>query len=81
MRVLSARVLRARRMATSGRVEAIVTLIVEVGDRGQILCADIPVSAPRSAPMAPPLRARLIAAAKLAFATRTQEVRESSRAA
>lgn len=66
MRILSARILRARRIRHAGRVEALVSLSVQGG--GGCTRVLIPVSAPARAPGAAPLRERLLAAAKLAHA-------------
>ncbi len=66
MRILSARISRARRDRPSDRVEAIVALTV-LWD-GQRVHRLVRAAAPARAPGAAPLRARLLGAAKLAFA-------------
>jgi hypothetical protein len=68
MRILSARIAHAQRVAGTDRVEAMVHILAEpapgaVHDRAQIA-----VSAPAHAPDGACLRQRLIAAAKLAYA-------------
>lgn len=66
MRVLSARIAHARRDRRTGRVEAVVALTVLLND--DRLSAFVRISAPARAPGAASLRARLLGAAKLAFA-------------
>ncbi|MCB2116605.1 MAG: hypothetical protein KDE00_09980 [Rhodobacteraceae bacterium] len=66
MRILSARIQRARRIRLDGRVEALVALTVDAD--GGVIHPRVLVAAPSTAPGAPPLRERLLAAAKLAFA-------------
>ncbi len=66
MRILSARITRARRVRATGRVEAIVALTVDAG--GGHVRAHLHIAARAAAPGAPPLRERLLAAAKLKFA-------------
>lgn len=66
MRILSARITRARRDRMSGRVEAIVALTVLRA--GKPVHAVIRTSAPARASGAATLRARLLGAAKLRFA-------------
>ncbi|MGB3317268.1 MAG: hypothetical protein WBB85_23010 [Albidovulum sp.] len=66
MRILSARISRARRDRMTSRVEAIVALtVLWDGERVQ---AFIRTSAPARASGAATLRARLLGAAKLSFA-------------
>ncbi len=66
MRILSARIHRARRDRPSDRVSAVVTL---TGLRGSApVRALIPVSVPARSAGAAPLRERLLGAAKLSFA-------------
>lgn len=66
MRILSARIARARRDRRTGRVEALVALTVLWGD-GPVR-AFVPISAPARAPGGALLRDRLLGAAKLSFA-------------
>ncbi|MCV2867419.1 hypothetical protein OEW28_02095 [Defluviimonas sp. WL0002] len=68
MRILSARVIHARRSSTAGRVDALVRLLSEPVSGAAVAWVDIAVSAPARAPGAAPLRDRLLAAAKLVFA-------------
>lgn len=68
MRILSARIIHARRDSRTRKVEAIVRLMAESGPGGGIVRADVTVAAPGRAPGAARLRERLLAAAKLAFA-------------
>ncbi|MFN0113106.1 MAG: hypothetical protein ACKVPY_00340 [Paracoccaceae bacterium] len=68
MRILSARVIRARRDAASRRAEAVVALLADEEDGAAPLLLRIAVSAPLRAPGAASLRDRLIAAAKLTCA-------------
>ncbi len=82
MRILSARLLHARRNRLTGRVEAVVSLCARFD-------ADLPddmvrvaVSAPAATePGAAPLRERLVAAAKLTYATSPRDIRAQRRAA
>jgi hypothetical protein len=80
MRILSARVVRARRDRPADRVEALVLLSVEdlSGLRATHL---VPVSVPARADGAPGLRHRLTAAARLSFALSPAATRERYRAA
>ncbi|AMY71352.1 hypothetical protein [Frigidibacter mobilis] len=73
MRILSARVLRARRLRDLGRVEAMVMLLVKPGDRAAPYEARVLTSAPARAPGAAPLRERLLASAKLLHAIQAQD--------
>ena len=66
MRILSARISRARRNRATDRVEAIVALTVLW--EGEPVHALVRSSAPARAPGAATLRARLLGAAKLSFA-------------
>ncbi len=75
MRILSARVLRARRDRAIARVEAIVTLTALALDALSPETVHIAVSAPATAEDAPPLRQRLIAAAKLTHAAAPRAMR------
>lgn len=68
MRILSARVAHARRDTDSDQVRAVVHILVERSPGAGPERAEIPVSAPAHAQDAAPLRHRLIAAAKLAYA-------------
>ena len=71
MRILSARISRARRLGRdSGLVEAVVTLLAIGQDDAVPRQAHLRVCAPVRAPGAAPLRARLLASAKLMAATR-----------
>lgn len=67
MRVLSARITRARRDRMSDRVDAIVALTIVRND--QVIRAKVRVSSPARDYGGATLRARLLAAAKLAFAS------------
>ena len=67
-RILSARVLRAQRGGETGRVHAVVRLLVETRPGGGMDQVDVTVAAPGQAPGAAPLRHRLLSAAKLALA-------------
>ncbi|MEZ5776724.1 MAG: hypothetical protein R3E44_00030 [Paracoccaceae bacterium] len=67
MRILSARVTRARRDRADNRVAAIVALTVL--RNGATLNATVRVTAPARAPGAASLRDRLLGAAKLSFAS------------
>jgi hypothetical protein len=69
MRILSARITRARRDRSFGEVEAMVTLIVLPSEEAGIERVDVAVSSPARAPGAAPLRDRLLAQAKLGYAT------------
>lgn len=73
MRILSARVLRARHLRELGRVEAMVMLLVKPEGQGQPYEARILTSAPARAPGAAPLRDRLLASAKLLHALHAQD--------
>ncbi|MCC0062733.1 MAG: hypothetical protein H6895_01425 [Defluviimonas sp.] len=68
MRILSARILGVRLHRAGRTVEGIVALEAEAD--GSVIAATVRVSAPLDAPGAPPLRQRLMAAARLAFAAR-----------
>ncbi|PKP72951.1 MAG: hypothetical protein CVT84_16050 [Alphaproteobacteria bacterium HGW-Alphaproteobacteria-6] len=71
MRILSSRVSRARRLGDGAdRVEAVVTLLAIDRDGAQPRQLHLRISAAARAPGAAPLRARLLAAAKLMVATR-----------
>lgn len=78
MRILSARVLRARRDRTTSRVEAVVALTALALDALSPETIQVAISAPAAAPDAPPLRQRLIAAAKLAYAATPRMMRARS---
>jgi hypothetical protein len=67
MRVLSARITRARRNRIANRVDAIVALMVVRNDH--VVRAMVRVSSPARDSGGATLRARLLAAAKLAFAS------------
>ena len=69
MRILSARITRARRDRAFGEVEALVTLIVLPNETAGIERVDVTVSSPARAPGAAALRERLLAQAKLGYAT------------
>jgi hypothetical protein len=75
MRILSARVLRARRDRTTSRVEAVVALTALALDALSPETVHVAISAPAAAPDAPPLRQRLIAAAKLTHAAAPRMMR------
>ena len=75
MRILSARVLRARRDRATSRVEAVVALTAVSLDTLSPKTVHIAVSAPATAEEAPPLRQRLIAAAKLTHAATPRTMR------
>jgi hypothetical protein len=75
MRVLSARVIRARRNSTTQRAEAVVGLLMREDDALSDVFVRITVSAPLHAPGAAPLRDRLIAAAKLTYAATPRPMR------
>ena len=75
MRILSARVLRARRDPSTARVEAVVAMTTLALDAFSPETVHIAVSAPAVAPGAPPLRQRLIAAAKLTHAATPRAMR------
>ncbi|SPH23866.1 hypothetical protein DEA8626_02937 [Defluviimonas aquaemixtae] len=66
MRILSSRVLRARRDRSAGQVVALIALTAV--REGIPVQAHIQVAAPARAPGAAALRARLLGAAKLSFA-------------
>lgn len=68
MRILSARIHRARRDRASGMVSVIVALTALRSDR--LVRAFITVSVPGRPAGAAPLRDRVLGAAKLAFAAR-----------
>lgn len=76
MRILSARVIRARRLRDYGRVEAVVLLLVKAEGQPVPYEARILTSAPARAPGAAPLRDRLLASAKLLHA---MEPRQNAR--
>ena len=69
MRILSARITRVRRHRSHGEVEALVTLVVLPSDSAGIERVDVAVSSPATAVGAAPLRDRLLAQAKLSYAT------------
>lgn len=75
MRILTARVLRARRDRANSRVEAIVALTTLTEDAETPETMRILVTAPGNAPGAPSLRQRLIAAAKLTHAATPRAMR------
>lgn len=81
MRILSARVLRARRLRDLGHVEAMVMLLVKPEGQAQPYEARILTSAPARAPGAAPLRDRLLASAKLLHAIHAQDLPRSRHAA
>ncbi|MCV2863187.1 hypothetical protein [Defluviimonas sp. WL0075] len=68
MRILSARIVHARRVPASDRIEALVRLLSEPRPGADIERVEVAVTAPARARDAAPLRARLLAAAKLAYA-------------
>ncbi len=68
MRILSARIVHAQRLASADRVEAVVHILAEPLPGADIERVQIVVTALAHAPGAAPLRQRLIAAAKLAYA-------------
>lgn len=68
MRILSARVAQAQRDPVSDLVRAVVHILVERSPGAGPERVAIPVCAPAHAQGAAPLRLRLIAAAKLAYA-------------
>lgn len=68
MRILSARVLRARRLRDFGRVEAVVMLLVKAEGQPVPYETRVLTSAPDRAPGAASLRDRLVASAKLLHA-------------
>lgn len=73
MRILSARISRARRLGgDASLVEAVVTLLAIGGDDAQPRQIHLRIAAPARAPGAAPLRARLLASAKLMAATRPE---------
>lgn len=69
MRILSARIVRARLDRDTKRVEAVVALTAMRDGTGLPDMVRIAVSAPAHAPGSAPLRERLTAAAKLTYAT------------
>ena len=69
MRILSARITRVRRHRAHGEVEAMVTLVILPTDAAQVDRVEVAVSSPARAPGAAPLRERLLAQAKLSYAT------------
>ncbi len=69
MRILSARIGPARLLRDMGEVEAVVTLVVKHDDGTLPLVVRVAASSPARAPGAAPLRERLLAQAKLAYAT------------
>lgn len=69
MRILSARITRVRRHRAHGEVEALVTLVILPSDAAGVERVDVAVSSPAAAPGAAPLRDRLLAQAKLSYAT------------
>ena len=75
MRVLSARVIRARRNSDTQRAEAVVALLMREEDAPSDVFVRVSVSAPLRAPGAAPLRDRLIAAAKLTYAATPRQMR------
>ena len=75
MRILSARVIRARRNRDTARAEAVVALLIREVDGLPDTFVRIGVSAPLLAPGAAPLRDRLIAAAKLTYAATPRQMR------
>ncbi|MFZ5710483.1 MAG: hypothetical protein ACOY4T_12510 [Pseudomonadota bacterium] len=75
MRILSARVTRARRNSGTSRAEAVVALLVADPDGSVPVAVRLAVSAPLRAPGAAPLRDRLIAAAKLTYAATPRALR------
>ncbi len=81
MRILSARVLRARHLKDLGRVEAMVMLLVKPEGQAAPYEARVLTSAPARAPGAAPLRDRLLASAKLLHAIHAQDLPRSRRAA
>jgi hypothetical protein len=78
MRILSARILRARRDRATARVEAVVALTALSLDALTPETIHIAISAPATAPDAPPLRQRLIAAAKLTHTATPRMMRARS---
>jgi len=79
MRILSSRVSRARRLGGgTDRVEAVVTLLAIGHDGAQPRQLHLRISAAARAPGAAPLRARLLATAKLMVATRPELWRDAS---
>lgn len=80
MRILSARISRARRLGgvDANRVEAVVTLLAIGEDGAQPRQIRLHIIAAARAPGAAPLRARLLAAAKLMVATRSELWRAAS---
>lgn len=73
MRILSARISRARRLGRhTDLVEAVVTLLAIDHDGAQPRQLHLRISAAARAPGAAPLRTRLLASAKLMAATRPE---------
>ncbi len=79
MRILSARITRALLDRATRRVEAVVTLTAATSAQDATETVRITVSAPARAEGAAPLRDRLIAAAKLTYATTPRPLRSSAR--
>jgi hypothetical protein len=75
MRILSARIHRARRDRASGTVSAVVALTALRG--GTPVRAFVAVSVPARSAGAAALRARLLGAAKLGFAARSAPADEA----
>lgn len=81
MRILSARVSHARHDRATGKVDAIVTLLIREPSRRDDYQVAVRTSALAHAPGAATLRDRLAASAKLIFATRPDIRRPQSFAA
>lgn len=69
MRILSARISHVRHLRRYNEVEAAVTLVILPSESAGIERITVTVSSPARAPGAAPLRERLLAQAKLGYAT------------
>lgn len=81
MRILSARIVRARRLRAFGEVEALVALLILREGETRPYLAEITASVPARAPGGAPLRERLLASAKLAHAAGRSGSRSARHAA
>ncbi|WP_343080711.1 hypothetical protein [Ostreiculturibacter nitratireducens] len=81
MRILSARITRARHLRTDGAVEAMVTLLVLRDDGGEPYLTDLTAVVPDRAPEGASLRERILASAKLAHAAGRGHIRPRPRSA
>jgi hypothetical protein len=79
LRILSARITRALLNRATARVEAVIALTAATGADDATETVRISVSAPARADGAAPLRDRLIAAAKLTYATTPRPARNTAR--